>query len=268
MNQGNSPADTKYRPRIRQACRLALHDGWDRLGLLIAVSLTFLSFLCLPAAVGYWVHKPVWLKIALLFLFSTPLPALFTGACSQFHKMESGEEASWTGFLHDSVILFFPAVRLSIIHAAVDTSLGVNLVFYLSFLQKDPLVLLFIILWGYISLLWTLMSLYLFPLLALQEYGGFDEPDRAAKRGVLAAYRRAFYLAIGSIPYSIGALIASLFIILICLISKALIALLLIGALSLQLTIAARVQLAGYGIVSPPLTDGDPPENAPWLVKK
>ncbi len=227
--------------------------AWDRLGLVLAISLTWSLLAFVP--VTLWRFLPSALPVpvrdglaALLAVLTLSAPT--AGAFHLAHLACSYDEVSYADFWRGALRLFGPATRLGLIHLAVSLLLAINLWFYLHVGRLfGGLAALFCL---YVLLIWGLMAVYHFPLLAAQEAGVFDEPERRARRGAFAVLRRAFYLALGSPFYSLGLFAVTLLVSVALFMTVALMPLIWLGLTAIVTTQATRALLIQYGVLPPP----------------
>jgi hypothetical protein len=245
---------------------LALRDGiraaWDRLGLVIAVSVTWTALLFIPLSIGYWLPStlPVPVRYAVILLTAAWIGAAPTaGAFAVAQRVAAQREATYADFWREGLQWFWPALRLSLLHQVVLGLIAINLRFYLllgSLAGKIGCLLCL-----YALLFFLMMAVYHWPLLAAQESGIFDEPGRRAKRGALAVMRRAFFLAMGRPFYSLGLLTVLLLISALLFATLALPALLWIGTMAMLAAAANRALLIQYGVLpAPPQEEPIPDE--------
>lgn len=242
--------------RLGQSLRACVRAAWDRLGLVVAMSLTWTVLLtCVLTLWRFLPHALPTLarNLTALIVAALILSAPTAGACYVVHRLCTFEEVAYTDFWQGARRLFAPATRLGLFHTAVALVATVNVGFYLAL--RSPFGLVAALVCLYILLFWGMMAVYHFPLLVAQEMGVFDEPERPAKRGVRAALRRAFYLALGD-PFPTFGLLALLTLLTVAMFLLAIpFALLWLGTSAFLATYATRALLVKYGVLSPP-----PPE--------
>lgn len=179
---------------------------WSNLGLVILMSVTWALFVSFPLSLAYWMPRSLPAVIRYLPLILMPIfgaiPAV--GAAVIAQEIASLREATFAVFWREGWRLKALSIRLSLLHWATAAALTFSFWFYLRISHWSGRVALLICF--YASLFWLMMTVYHYPLLAAQESGVFDEPDRKAKRGVVAVIRRSFYLVVGSPLYSFGLL--------------------------------------------------------------
>jgi uncharacterized membrane protein YesL len=241
--------------RLGRALRAGFRLAWDRLGLVLALSLTWSLLVFVPLTLWHLLPAslPILAREGLAALLAAlTLSAPVAGAFLAAHLACVGEEVSYLDFWRGAKSLFGPATRLGLIHLVVWSVLAINLWFYLhvGHLLGGVAALLCL----YVLLFWGLMAVYHFPLLVAQETGVFDEPDRCARRGALAVLRRAFYLALGSPFYSAGLLAVTLLLSAVLLGTVALSPLLWLGLIALITTQATHTLLIQYSVLPPPPT--------------
>lgn len=243
--------------------RQGFYDCWDRLGLVVAMSLTgtlaltlalSLPYLIPPHLIPHGATAGVALLIGCLAgvaLFVLPMAGAFQIA----HQIATHDEVSYGDFLRAGWRLYRPAITLLAIDLAVAVGLAANFVFYLKLGGLFGLVAMLFCL--YLLLFWCLMALSHFPLLIAQEAGLFDTPERPARRGALPVLRRALYLTLGRPFYALGLGALVLPLSALCLLSGVLLALFWLGLIALLLTQANRALLIQFAVLPPP-----PPQEA------
>jgi hypothetical protein len=256
------PAETESSPspppaRFSQVVRLALRDAWDKLGVVLGVSLTWTLLLAfalgmerlVPRAAPVAAHLLV-LFVALVLLLAAPL----AGAYHIAHQIVTHDEVSYGEFWRGAARLYRPVVGLWAFDLFVMGVLSVNLWFYGRLGHVAGTVAMLLCL--YLLLFWSLMALSHFPLLVAQEAGVFDEPGKFARRGTLAVLRRAFFLTLGRPFYALGILVLVVPLTVLTGLTGVLFALLLPGLLALLTTHSTRALLVQFGVLPPP----PPPE--------
>jgi uncharacterized membrane protein YesL len=238
--------------RLGRALRAGARAAWDRLGLVMALSLTFALLLCIPMTVaGLLAALPAPARNGLvLAVAALTLSAPMAGAYFVAHLISTYEEVSYADMWRGAKRMFGPATRLGLIQCGVLSVLAVNLWFYVSIghLLGGVAALLCL----YALLAWGMMAVYHFPLLVAQETGLFDEPGRQARRGALAVLRRAFFLAFGSPFFSAGLLAIVLAFSALVAATVALIPLLWLGVVAMLTTQATHALLIQYGVLPAP----------------
>ncbi len=264
-----STGQAPFRPTLLRALRLAMRDLWDHLGFVISFSLLHSLLipllLSVPLSLTKLIHLPPKPGYLLLTLLALPIfPPLFAGYCFVAYRICLGRSVSWAYLLQGFRQHYWAAVRLGLFQLVITFGLLANLLFYTYW--HHPFGSLFSLFWAYILLCWSLLLLYQYPLLVLQENGVFDEESRRARRGALAAIRRSFFLTLGNPLYTVGLLCITALLVLLCFLTG-IAWILLYPALPLQLvTRATCLLLARYDLVPPPPKDA-PVADAPWHVE-
>ena len=238
---------------LGRALRTAIRDIWDRLGLVIAISLTWILLfsLVLTLAKLLPVSLSPFLRLGTLLLLSTLfLSAPLAGAFWVAHRVCVHDEVGYLDFWRGTLALFGPATRLGLLLMLEGSMLGVNFWFYLSI--SHPIGRVAMLLCLYTLLFWGMIAVYQFPLLVVQEEGVFDDPERRAKRGVLAVQRRAVFLVLGNLGFSLGLFVVVLLLTFLFTMAAIPLALFWAGAISLLTTQATRTLLIKYEILPPP----------------
>lgn len=264
-SQGTHPSNSADRDpptaRLAAATVGAMQAAWDRLGLLMAASLTWALLLSAAVSLERWLPRDVGAPAH--FVASAMIPIVMTlptaGVFGLAHRMAAHEEAAYLYLWSDGAALFRPAAALMLL----QTTVGSALVFAGGFYLTMPI-------WagrvgaticGYALLLWAMMTVYQWPILIAQERGLFDRESHIARRGVLAAVRRSFYLALGRPFFSValvGILLALAVLMAATIVLSALIG---IGLTSLLCTYATRALLTQFGVLpAPAIVDAVPDE--------
>jgi hypothetical protein len=248
-------AETPKPPKARLG--RALLDGlrllWERLGLALAMSLTWTLLLLLALWGGALL--PATLPSGLRFLLTGVILLLVlagptVGAFHLAFLVGAREEAGYLDLWRGAGRLWRSALSLAAVHALVIGGLLLVFAFYLSF--KGLLAGIAAMVCLYALLFWGMMALYHFPLLAAQEAGVFDEAGRPARRGLLAVFRRAFYLAFGAPFFTLGLGLCLLLLTVPMLLTGAPFALLWLGTVTLLTTQATRALLVQFNVLPPP----------------
>ena len=259
--------------RLERALGSALRLAWDRIGLVMALSLTWALLLCLPLAAGRLFPaalpppaRDACTALAAALMLSAPAAGIFRVS----YLLCSHDEVSYLDVWRGAWQLFGLATRLGLIHMAVYGLLAVNLWFYLRLGHLIGIAAAILCL--YALLFWSMMALYHLPVLAAQEAGIFDTPERQARRGIGSVLRRAFFLALGDPFYTFGLLAAILLIpalavLVLFLRVQALLALMAVlwvllwpGVITLMTTQATRALLIKYGVLPPPSNESPVPD--------
>ncbi|HLV79954.1 MAG TPA: hypothetical protein VKT32_06705 [Chthonomonadaceae bacterium] len=259
--------------RLGGALVTALRLVWDRIGLMMAVSLTWALLLCLPLAIGPLLPaglsppaRAALMALAAALILSAPAAGIFRVA----QQLCSHDEVSYLDFWRGAWQLFGPATRLGLLHLAAAVLFAVNLWFYLRLGHLAGIAATLFCL--YVLLFWGMMAVYHLPVLVAQEAGVFDTPERRARRGILSVLRRAFFLALGDPFYTLGLLVALSLIagqsaLALLLRVPALLAftavlwvLLWPGVVALATMQATRALLVKYGVLPPPVTEAPVPD--------
>lgn len=244
---------------LGRALRLSIRMLWDRLGLMIAISMTAVAVLLVPPALlgllPGW--TPALVRVSLSFVIDVPiLVTLASSVCRMIHLIEAREEVTYLDLWRYAVAMRGTALRLGLIDLLILSVLGVSLWFYLRLGHVVGIALA--LLCSYALLFFGTMVIYHAPVLAAQEMGLFDEPQKRAKRGAVAALRRAFFLALGSPLYSVGLLLLTVGLTTLSALLAVLLPLFWLGTLSLLTTQATRLLMIQYQALPSP-----PPDEAP-----
>ncbi len=239
-----------------QALRQGARDVWEHLGLVAAISLTWLALFTLALGLGRALPLSLALgaRLALTVLF-----ALFTqtgptaGAFEIAHRVATHDEISYGAFWRGAARGYGLALRLATVNLTVVVLLGVNLWFYVRL--RHPAGYIAALLCLYALLFWGMMAVYHGPLLWVQEAGLVDDAERRARRGVIAVLRRAFFLALAAPLYSLGLLAVVALLTALAFATGALLALFWMGGVALLTTRAARLLLLRYGALPTPLVE-------------
>ena len=239
--------------RLFKALKQGLVDAWDKLGLVIGMSLTGTLLLLLALGLERLVPRtlPIGAHLAVVLIaIALTLPLPLAGSFAVAHRIAIHDEVSYLTFWQNGIQLYRQAFLLLAVDLLVLSVLGINLWFYARLGNIIGIVVLLVC--TYLFLFWCLMVLYHFPLLIAQDAGIFDTPELRARRGTFAVLRRAFFLTLGRPFFALGLFVTVLPIGIICVISGVLLALVGYGLLALLLTHATRALLVQFGVVPPP----------------
>jgi hypothetical protein len=257
------PSEVEQPPppaRLGVILPMAARAAWDRLGLVLAVSLTWAFVLSLPLSVERWLPRQSPPAFHLLALLLIPVTAALptAGAFSIAHRIAAHEEAFYSHLWQDGCQMIGPAVRLILIQTIVAGVLITSCGFYLRmsfWIGRAALMVS-----GYALLFWAMMLIYQWPALIAQEKGVFDDPDRRAKRGAFAAVRRSFFLALGSPLYTVVLLAVLLLLSLLMAVTIVMPALLWIGTTAILSTYSMRGLLIQFRVLPPPSQETPVPD--------
>ena len=232
---------------------LAVRDAWDKLGLVVGVSLTWALLLATLFSLERLVPRalPMPFHIGLLgLMLALLLPLLIAGAVYVAHLVVIRDEVTYADFWRGGVRLYPQSLLLTVCHFVVEGVLAANIWFYGHVGHVSGYAIMLLCL--YALLFWSLMAVCHFPLLVAQDLGVFDEPDKPAKRGVFAVFRRAFYLVLGR-PFAVLGLLALCAVITFAFIATGVLFILIgPGLLALLVTHSVRALLIHFGVVAPP----------------
>ncbi len=242
------------RADLGRALKQAVLAGWDKLGLVVGVSLTTTILLSMalwlerlvPRSAPAWAHL-LFAALALLAVLSLPVGGAFGVA----HQIATRDELSYGAFWQGALRLYPHSLRLAVCDTLIVAALVVNIWFYAR--TGNVAGLAAMLLCVYLLAMWALMAIYHFPLLIAQEAGIFDEPDKPARRGTLAVLRRAFFLMLGRPVFAVGLLAALLALTALCGVTGVLLAVVWPVVAALMLTLATRALLVQYAVLPPPL---------------
>ena len=249
----DAPDTPDTRAHLGRLLKQALRDGWDKLGLVVGVSLTATVLLSVslwlerlvPRAAPPWAHV-LSVAVAMLVVLSLPLGGVFALA----HQIATRDELSYGAFWRGAIKLYPHTLRLAVCDALILAALVINLNFYARLGNVAGMAAM--LLCVYLLVLWALMALYHFPLLVAQQAGVFDEPDKPARRGTFAVLRRAFFLVLGRPVFALGLLAALLVLTALCSVTGVLLAVAWPALTALMLTLAVRALLVQYDVLPPP----------------
>lgn len=226
---------------------------WDRLGLVLAASVTWTALVSLPLSADRWIPLGAPPLSHLLVLCLVPLFAALptAGVFSLAKRIASREEAAYVHLWLDGAARFAPSLMLTLAQSAIAVILGTATMFYAHIAGWIGRVGVVLSLYG--VLLWAMMLIYQWPALIAQESGLFDEAGKRAGRGAFAAIRRSFYLALGRPLYTLGLLAILLVLSLVMAVTIVLPALLWIASVAILATTATRGLLVQYGVLPAPI---------------
>lgn len=241
------------RADLGRVLKQAIRDGWDKLGLIVGVSLTTTILLSMalwlerlvPRSAPAWAHL-LFAALALLAVLSLPVGGAFGVA----HQIATRDELGYGAFWRGALRLYPQALRLAACDALILATLVVNIWFYAR--TRNVAGLAAMLLCVYLLAMWALMAVYHFPLLVAQEAGVFDEPDKPARRGTFAVLRRAFFLTLGRPGFAVGLSAALLALTALCGVTGVLLAVIWPVLAALMLTLATRALLVQYAVLPPP----------------
>lgn len=232
---------------------LTVRDAWDKLGLVVSVSLTWALVMASAFSLERLVPHSVPLLFHLLLLGALLiflLPLLMAGSFYVAHLVAIRDEVTYADFWRGGTRFYTQCLALTLCHFVIEGVLGVNAWFYGRMGHVGGLAIMLLCL--YLLLFWSMMAATHFPLLIAQEMGVFDDPANPAKRGLPAIVRRAFYLTLGRPFYALALLAACSVIAIVFSATGVLFVLAGPGLLALLTTNAVRALLVQFGVLSPP----------------
>lgn len=246
--------------RLGRALLAGMRAIWDRVGLLLVVSVTWTVVLLLPLSLERWLprHAPLAAHYAILLLAPVIAALPTAGVFAVAHRIASHDESFYSHLWQEGAALFGPALRLSLLQTLITGVLLTAIWFYLRVPFWPARVA--VVVCAYAVLVWLMTLIYHWPVLVAQEKGLFDEPGKRAKRGALAAMRRSLFLALGRPFYTLGLLSVLLILSILMSLTLALPPLLWIGAVSLLSTFAVRALLVQFGVLPPPVQETPIPD--------
>ena len=254
---GEEPRENPLpKARLGVALIAAIKAAWDKLGLMILMSVTWAVLVSLPLSLVRWLPHSYPQVLRYTLLIFIPIFGAVPSAGSAFIAQEIAafREVSYTIYLQKGWELRWQSMRLSLIHWSVNAAIGFTSWFYLRASHwSGKIGLLFCL---YFAFFWCMMAIYHYPILIAQEYGLFDEPERRAKRGVGAVLRRCFFLAVGRPLFAIGLLLTLSLFVLTTLLTAVLPILLWSGFFSVLVTFPVRALLIQFDVLpvpTPPL---------------
>ena len=235
---------------LGDALKTAFKEIWERFGLVIGISSTWSLALTIGYTVGQTVYlgaSPVLRGLIAIILTTLLIAPATAGVFGVASASLNHEPQTYGDFWRSARRFGGPVLRMALLHAAVVGLLALNLWYYAhvggafgiaaALLSFDALIV------------WGMTAIYHFPLLVAQESGVFDAPDKPAKRGVLPALRRAFYLTLGRPAYSFGLLFVALFLTVVSFPMAGIILIFWPGALAFLLTAGTRNLLTQYDVI-------------------
>ncbi len=248
---GSGPSKAALPPaRLGRSLRIAFRLIWDRLGIVLLVSLTGTVVLLLSLTLGLLVPValPALLRAFCVGLIAvTALSPLVAVSFDMALRIASHREITFLRFRQGLRQFSAVAIRLGFLHFIVSLVVALNMTFYLQLggLPGRAAVVLCL----YILLFWSAMAVYQGPLLILQETGAFDEPGRSAKRGAKAVIRRSFFLVVGEPLFSMGLGLATLAWTILALLTAVGAAMLWLGGVCILTTVSTMALMAKYGVI-------------------
>jgi hypothetical protein len=254
---GSGPSRTALPPAsLGRSLRHAFRLIWDRLGIVLLVSLTGTVVLLLSLTLGLLVPLALPALLRTFFVGLVTVIALSPLVAVSFDmaiRIASHREITFHSFRHGVRQFSAVAIRLGVFHFVVSMVVALNVTFYLQLgglLGRAAVVLCL-----YLLLFWSAMAVYQGPLLILQETGAFDEPGRSAKRGAKAVIRRSFFLVVGEPLYSVGLGLATLAWTILALLTAVGAAMLWLGGFCVLTTVSTMKLMAKYGVMDPAVYD-------------
>ncbi|HEV2474215.1 MAG TPA: hypothetical protein VGS41_16175, partial [Chthonomonadales bacterium] len=172
------------------------------------------------------------------------------GAAGVAELIAEHEEAGSADLFRIAWRLAWPGARLTLLTLVEAAVLGANLWFYLRVGRLFGVVgATFFV---YLVAVWLGIAHYQCAVLVAQESGRFDSPGRPARRGALAAQRRAALLLLAEPAFSIGLLGVELAVTLVFMALQVPAVLFWLGAISMLQAQAARELLTKYGVIPEP----------------
>ena len=225
---------------------------WDKLGLVISMSVTWALCVLAPLSIVRWAPHSVSPVVRYAFLILIPIfgavPAAGSGYIAQ--EIACFREVSYESFLREGWRLRWESLRLSFVHWIFFLVMGVTIWFYLHISHWSGRIgLLFCF---YFSICWCLMSVCHFPIMVAQETGAFDEPGRRAKRGTFAVIRRSFFLLLGRPLFVLGLFSVLALFTTITLVTAILPILLWSGCFSFLTAFPIHALLIQFDVIRPP----------------
>jgi len=250
------PPRAQLLPIVRHAVSIL----WDRLGLVLAISLTCAIVMGLPLTVQKWLPPNTPDILRLIVLCSSPLFAAIPtgGAFCIAHRLAVHDEASYSQFWLDGFGIAGAAVRMALIQSISAAVLLFASTFYLR--MSGWLGRIGFTVCLYAALFWAMMLIYQWPALVAQEKGVFDEPERRGKRGALAAVRRSFYLALGRPFLTAGLLAVLVSLSVLMAVTIVMPVLIWVGTIAITTTLATRALLIQFGVLPPPVKSEPVPD--------
>ncbi len=229
---------------------IAIRLSWDRLGMVLAVSLLGVVVSLLGLSVGLLLPavipvpvKSLCVAVCWVLLFAPLTAGAFAVADRAADHREITPLHLWEGARRFGGV----AIRLGLIHLFVALVAATNAFFYVNLGGAFGAAALTLSI-GLVAF-WTMMALYQGPLLIAQETGVFDTAASRAKRGAKAVIRRSFFLALGEPLFSLGLLAATLIWSALAFLTAVGAALLWLGTLCLLTTLPTRALLRRYAIL-------------------
>jgi hypothetical protein len=237
--------------------KFAVRESWDALGLLCAVSLTL--FLAAACPIFFFLRS-IPLGAAAFCLISSPL---FAGACWLAQRVYDHDEPTYMDLWVGLRIVYFRAVLVGVVQAAVFGALAFYIAFYSSHSGFGFLLLSFLM-W-YCAGFWAMNCIYHYPLLIASEQG-IVRQDNGEPMRMRAVFRNGFVLSISAPLYSL-ALVVGLVAITVPLVFSA-VGLALVGAFPAFLCMrAARDQFIHHGLIDPDPDPDDPVSDEVWKMR-
>ena len=249
-----------YKAKLLPTIAKGLRAVWDNLGLAVAWSITFCLVLLIP--VGLLKLMPLALNPLLRYsIFSLAagllLAPLLVGGSDAVRRRLNGELIGYSDLFTALKLLLLPALKLGLIHSAAAVILPIALYVYSQ--SRSSYMLIAAIPALYLTCLWAMMAQFQFVLLASQEGGVFDDPERKAQRGSIAVVRRSLFIVMGKPLFCGGLLLITLLIATALILSGVGMVLGLFPLLLFLSETATRELLMEFGIIPVPQEEAADP---------
>lgn len=254
--EATKPNEAPLPLRLVDAVKNGLRASWDRLGLVIALSLTWTLLLMGLFSADHLLASrtsfPARLAV-LAALISLVLGPALAGACHVAYRAVTNQEATYFDFWQGAFRLYGQAARMALAQIVVAGVLTANFWFYARL--GGLFGLMAALFCGYVALFWLTMTQFHYPLLVAQEAGVFDEPDHRARRGVWATQRRAFFLVLSRPFYAFSLLALTAPFTVACYVLMIPLLAAWLGVISLLLAHALRILLIALEVITPPVLE-------------
>jgi len=226
-------------PSFRKTGRKWLSDVYDRLGLVIMSSLTWFGIIL---GLVWVIIRVAWPNMLLVFLalataYVLLIAPITAGVFFLARRIVTRDDPSLSDVFHGTITFAMPAWTLGLAQVAVTTIILVNMWFYLT---RHSLALNLIgVLCIYVMLLWSLASVYHYPILVEQ------------RPGALKILKRGFLLTADNVTFTAKTFSVIILLTCLCIVIPFCLPLLFAGTASILQVRALRALFVKYGLLEP-----------------
>ncbi len=225
---------------------------WDRIGMWIAVSLTFALLVTAIFSLARILPIGTILvrNMTAFIIASIVLPAPAAGAYGLVLRVCNHKEFEYVDLWRGARKMLVPAMVMGLIYLLVFGIGITNVWFYFRFRNMVGGIAMLVSVYGCLFVM--LMSQFHFSLLAMAFAGQFDGQSTRTPRAFISIWKRAFYLVLGDPIYSCGML--ALMVIPSVLMTTLVVPFMLLwlGYVAVLQMVCTRAQLMKYGVLPRP----------------